>query len=348
MKLINIIQQDNLEQFKENFILENWRDSITKIENYGGITKYTPTVSFNDCDVFKYAIHCNADKIFNYLLPLVDTEKHGDNYGWPILAMAIKNQRYDYAEAIINHPSFDLYPMYHINTFKHIDESQKNPRKHIDFLFKYVSKFDKYDFKTEWITYYLVDIICYSEETFKKFDYIYKKKMDNNNLNLIDMFNKKFSVLGEQIFYNEFKPFILDKLTDKQFRSILESVMDNKIIFSYLFKSQHAKQGLEYLLKQPDLLQEHFKKNVVIPSYLPLDCLIYLIENNIDLWIEDETGAAPIDFMIKNDLNHEKTLYFVNNYTQKVFDRLSEKNRHPNTLEYCKEKLLSKKNIKIH
>ena len=29
--------------------------------------------------------------------------KHGENYGWPLLAMAVKNNRYDYANSIISH-----------------------------------------------------------------------------------------------------------------------------------------------------------------------------------------------------------------------------------------------------
>lgn len=282
--LLNCVEKDNLETFLEHFILDNWRDTVIKIDNYAGVHEYSKTITQDDCDIFKYAVHCNATNIFTYLLPLVDTEKHGDNYGWPLLSMALKNNRYDFANMIINHKSFNPYPRYHTNCFSFI-ETRENPEKHIEFLFNYLDKFDKYDFQDSSMIYTFSHLACYNEETYNRFMYIYKTKTNNPSASIIDFFQNKLSLLGKEIFYNYFRTFLLNKFDNKDLALVFNSIMDDNIIFMPLFKSEQSKQCLFYLLKQPDLLQKYINNNQVMVSYLNLDSILILEENNIDLWV---------------------------------------------------------------
>lgn len=350
--LIQAIENDDLDSFLVHFQLANWKESITQIENYAGVSQYTPDITYNDCDVFKYSVHKNADKIFNYLLPLVDTDKHGDNYGWAVLGMALKNNRYDYAHSIINHPEFNPYPMYHTNCFGFI-ESRKNPEQHIEFLFDYLTKFEKWDFKNSRLIYVFTHLICYNESTYERFESIYKSKINNPNASVLNIFKDHQTTLAKEIFYNYFRPFILDKLDISAFRLLLESVMNENIIFVSLFEGEHAKEGLSYLLKAPDLLQKYFdNNNSIMVSYLPLDCIILLENYGIDIFVEDEKNNCALDFILK-DLDDPSTLYFLDKYTQIIYDRLEKEGRKNNLQKYCHQKLLHdkfpEKNIKnIH
>lgn len=338
---VKIIQADDLDTFKLHFDIENWRGSITQIENYAGVTKYTPKASYNDCDCFKYALHCDADKIFNYLLPLVDTDKHGDNYGWPLLSMAIKKNRYDYANQIINHDSFDLYPVYNTNCFLHID-SRDNIPEHINFLFNYLDKFSKWIFKDRHFAHTFSHLICYNEDTYHRFNQVYQEKLNNKEACVLDMFNEQLDILGKEILYYHFKPFMLDKLNSKQLRQLMESVMDDNIVFMPLFEGEHFKEGLSYLAKNPDLLQQYINRNAVIAHYLPLEGLQALIKYGIDLFFVNEENKSPIDYLLDDsNLEDATTQYFINHYTQKVYDRLEQRGRDNNIYKYCQQKLLS-------
>lgn len=347
------IELDDLNTFKTHFDISKWKQSITQIENYAGVSQYTPEITYNDCDVLKYSLHCQSDTIFNYLLPQLDTNKHGDNYGWPLLAMAIKLNRYDYANSILHHPSFDPYPMYHTNQFGFI-ETKINPEKHIDFLFNYLNLFDKYDFQNSRLIYVFTHLICFNEETFQRFESIYQSKINNPNASVLNIFQDHQTTLAKEIFYNYFRPFILDKLDISAFRTLLESVMNEKIIFVSLFEGEHAKEGLSYLLKAPDLLQKYFdnNNNYIMVSYLPLDCIILLENHGIDIFVEDEKNNCALDFILK-DLDDPSTLYFLDKYTQIIYDRLEKEGRKNSLQKYCHQKLLHdkflEKNIKtIH
>lgn len=341
--LVSLIENDDLDNFKSHFKLSNWKDSITTIPNYAGISKYTPEITFNDCDVLKYALHTNADKIFNYLLPLVDTHKHGDNYGWPLLSMALKNNRYDYAYSIINHKTFNPYPMYHTNTFGFI-ETRENPEEHINFLFQYLTKFNKYDFKDEHLIHVFCHLICYNEDTYQRFNSFYQHILDNPQSCVLDIFVGKMEIFAKEIFYNHFRTFMLDKLSHDQLKAVLESVLTDNIVFAPLFKGDYALSGLKYIIKHPDLLQSYFNRNPVMASYLPLDCLIFLEENNIDIRVENENNLSALDFILKDsNLEDPATLYFMNKYTQQLFDKLEQIDRKSNIRRFCHQKLLSEK-----
>lgn len=349
--LIQAINNDDLNLFKQLFQLERWQESITQIENYAGVSQYTPEITYNDCDVFKYAVHKNADKIFTYLLPLVDTDKHGDNYGWSVLGMAIKNHRYDYAHAIINHPNFNPYPLYHTNVFGFID-SRNQTEEHIEFLFDYLNKFEKWDFKNRHLVYVFSHLICYNESTYQRFNEVYKSKINNPEANILNIFQEEPQILAKEIFYNYFRPFILDKLDISDLRILMESVMNENIIFSQLFESEQAQEGLNYLIKIPDLLQKYFNNNSIMVSYLPLECIIFLENNGIDIWVEDDEHYAAIDYILKNDdLEDPATKYFLNKYTKVIYDKLEKTGRKSNLKSYCHQKLLThklpEKNIKI-
>lgn len=344
MNITEIIEKDDLDSFKEIFIPKEWQHTITTIENYAN-SYNTYSKSMDNCDVFKYSVHCGADKIFSYLLPLVNTDKHGENYGWPVLSMALNNQRYDYANAIINHATFDPYPIYHINSFKHID-SRNNPSEHIEFLFNYLEKLDKYDFIMSHTLYYFVDLVCYNEDTYDRSQDIYRKKINNPNAFLLDMFESKLSTLAEQVFYYNFKPFILDKLPSQKLKTLIESTNDSNIIFTKLFEEYDTIQGLKYLLIHPDLLQKHFDKNPVMGGYLSLEAIIFLNKNNIDFFKVNSEKRSPIDFILENNLEDEKTKYFADNFTNSIIHRLSETNKKSKVLEYCLTKVNNNKKIK--
>lgn len=341
--LLQAVEQDNLELFMEYFVLENWRDTVTKIDNYAGISEYTKKVSKDNCDIFKYSLHCNADKIFNYLLPLVDTHKHGDKYGWPLLSMALKNNRYDYAHSIINHKLFNPYPRYHTNCFSFI-EKKNNPEQHIDFLFHYLDKFDKYDLQDSNMIYTFTHLACYNEHTYSRFMEFYQHKTDNPNATLIDFFQDKVDLLGKEIYYHYFRTFILDKLDIEQLRTVFNSIMNDTIVFTTLFESEQAEQCLHYLLKTPDLLQQYLDNNLVMLHYLSLDCILILEEHNIDLWVENKDKDIAVDYILEHDnLEDPATLYFMNKYTQKIFDRYEQHGYQNNIYKYCHNKLLLEK-----
>ena len=82
-------------------------------------------------------------------------------------------------------------------------------------------------------------------------------------------------------------------------------------------------------------------------SYLPLTCLIFLINNNIDLFTTSEKQKfSVIDFiLLDDDLNEEKTSYFINNHTQKIYDhynQIESSNKRSNNIKiYCNKILLS-------
>lgn len=339
------IEIDDLNTFKNHFDISMWKQSITQIENYAGVSKYTPEITYNDCDVLKYSLHCESDNIFNYLLPQLDTNKYGDNYGWPLLAMAIKLNRYDYANAILNHPSFNPYPLYHTNQFGFI-ETKENEKKHIDFLFNYLDKFDKFDFKDSQLLYVFTHLICFNEETFQRFNSFYQNKFNCPDFCALSLFEDNWKKLGQEVFYNYFRKFILDKLSPEQFRKLFNSVMDENIIFSPLFGNENnqAKEGIHYLLQCPDLLQSYVLKNPVVFSYLPLECLILLEKNNIDLWNNDEEKGSAIEYILDNDnLDDENTLYFLNKYPQEIYDKFQQLGRKNNIQKYCHHLLLSDK-----
>lgn len=340
--LINAIENNDLNTFKENFNISNWKESIIEIENYAGVSKYNPEISYNDCDVFKYALHKNADSIFYYLLPLVDINKHGNNYGWPLLGMALKNNRYDYADAIINHPSFNPYPMYHTNQFGYIEE-KSNQVKHIDFLFKYLEKFDKSDFQDKHLIKVFSHLICYNENTYERFNSFYQKKFNVKKFSSLSFFKDDWNILAQEILYNYFRPFILEKLSDNQLRELFLSIMDENIIFSKLFENEdnQAKNALNYLIKNKDLLQIYILKNPVVFSYLPLECLIFLENNKIDIINENKENGSVIDYVLSDsDLDNEKTLYFANKYAQIILNKHKKSNRNNNITKYCNQLVL--------
>ncbi len=345
--LKNIIEQDDLESFKINFNVSQWQQAIAQIENYADLPTRDNKKHLDNCDALKYSVHTNADKIFNYLLPLVDhPNKHSDNYGWPILAMALKNNRYDYAQSIIEHPSFNLYAIYHINTFSHIG-SRENIAKHIDFLFNYLDKFDSNDFYDSHCLYSFINLICHDENSFEKFKKKYQQKINKSDVSVFNLFENNWKLLATEVFFNKFNPFILDKLNDNEFYKLMLSAMDDNIIFSNVFHSEQAQTCLNYLIKTPDLLQKNVYNNPVMFSYLPLTCLIFLINNNIDLFTtSEEQKFSVIDFiLLDDDLNEEKTSYFINNHTQKTYDhynQIESSNKRSNNIKiYCNKILLS-------
>lgn len=344
--LVKIIESDDLEEFKKHFQLENWKDSIILIANYAGLSEYVKEISYNDADCLKYALHCNADKIFNYLLPLTDTDKHGDNYGWPLLAMAIKNQRYDYAHAIINHPYFDPYPRYHTNAFSYID-SHPNAKAHVEFLFDYLDKFDRYDFIANRLTYEFTHLICYNEETFNRFEKIYREKIKNPDASILNLFEDKMELLGDEIFNRKYNEFIIQKLNTEDITAIIECGLKNDVFFVKLFESENYKNGLNHLLTSPDLLIQMFESNPILLSYLPFDGILLMIEHGVDIWKEVENKYSKdstinaLDFIL-NDKNveGEATAYFINKYPQEIYDRWNKKGWKSNLQKACQERLL--------
>ena len=70
--LKTIIEQDDLESFKINFNVSQWQQVVAQIENYASLPTSDNKQHLDNCDALKYSIHTNADKIFNYLIPLVE------------------------------------------------------------------------------------------------------------------------------------------------------------------------------------------------------------------------------------------------------------------------------------
>jgi hypothetical protein len=345
-----IIENDDLDTFKIHFKIENWKDAITQIKNYASVdpsmAKYIKEVSYDNADCFKYALHCNADKIFNYLLPLVDTDKHGDNYGWPLLAMAVKKQRYDYAHAIVNHPNFDPYPRYHSNMFMYID-SHPNTKAHIELLFDYLNKFDKWAFRIGSMTYEFTHLICYNEETFNRFEKVYREKLGQDDASVLDLYTEKMDLLADEIFNHKYNEFMLNKLTNENITTILECALKKDTFFVQLFESPNAKAGLMHLLKSPEALNNIFDVNPILLSYLPLDCILLMIDNGVDIWKETENKYSKdstinaLDFILDNDnIEEEKTAYFIDKYPQEIFDRWESKGMKTNIQKACQQKLL--------
>jgi hypothetical protein len=341
-----IIEEDDLDTFKLHFNKDNWKDTVAEIANYAGLCDYVKEITYNDADCFKYALHCNADKIFNYLLPFVDTHKHGNNYGWPLLAMAVKNERYDYASAIVNHHSFNPYPRYHTNTFSYID-SHPNPEKHIEFLFDYLNKFNRWDFEDKHLIYDFTDLICYSEETFIRFDNVYKNKTLNPTASVLEIYQDHMDILGKEIFCGKYNEFIINKLSTDDITKILVCALKDDIYFVQLFESKNAKEGLLHLLKSPELLINMFEKNSILLSYLPLDCILLMVDNGVDIWKETENKynkdhpINALDFIL-NDKNveEEATAYFINKYPQEIYDRWQKRGWKTNLQKACQERLL--------
>lgn len=337
---VKIIESDDLDTFKKHFKLENWKESITKIANYSGSRNINSEITYDDADCFKYALHCNADKIFNYLLPLVDTDKHGENYGWPLLAMALQNERYDYAHQIINHHRFNPYPRYHTNTFMYLEKRPK-VQEHIEFLFDYLKKFDKWTLSDEHMAYTFSHLVCHSEETFNRFDTFYKTQMNDPNASILDIYKNKLNVLGEEIFCRRYNKFMIEKLSTDDISKLLKTVKDESVFFMNLFKNDNAKEGLTYLLKSPKLLSEYFEDKAVLFSYLSLDCILLLDQHGIDVWREEKNKSNGLDYVLDNkNIQDEATWYFINKYPKEILERLQSQGRKSNIQIYCEQKLL--------
>lgn len=347
--LVKIIENDDLESFKNNFQLENWKDTITKIENYANVDtpefiKNDPhyEVSYDNTDVLKYAVHCNATKIFNYLLPLTDTDKHSNYEGWPILSMALKNRNYDFAHQIINHPTFNPYAIYHYGCFAHI-ETRPDIEQHIDFLFKYLEKIPTYDFDEKHLLNRLTYLICYNEETFNRFENFYREKTRQSEFNLVDLYKDNLSILANEIIQRKYKNFILEKLTPVQISAMIKSFYNDETILCSLLESSDAKEGLSYLLKAPEELNHYFSDKPVLFSYLNYESFL-LLENNINIWCENTEKINGVDFILNNkDLNHDATNYLLNKYTKEILERYErlERNSYENIMDYCRKKLLN-------
>lgn len=335
--LIKIIEKDDLESFIKFFKLNSWQDSIIKILNYADVNKHNPTPVYVAADCLKYSLHCNADKIFNYLLPITNPEKHGDDYGWPLLAMAIKNNRYDYAEKIISHPLFNPYHLYHINKFHHID-SYSDVKKHIEFLFKYLELFYKEDFKDNSLLFSFTSLICYNEETFNRFDNVFKQKCDDSEVSVLDMYKNNIEPLATEILVRTYNPFILKKLSINYIEKIITHSLGEPILFIPLFESENAKEGLTFLLQSPQLLIETLTENKSMTSYLPLDCILLLIDNGLDIWKENKSNISILDFILDDqNIEDEKVKYFLDKYTEKIVEKYNNK---PNIRIYCHHKTL--------
>jgi hypothetical protein len=338
VNLAKIIEADDLNNFELHFQPKNWKDSVASIENYAGISEYIKEITYNDADCFKYALHCNADKIFNYLLPFVDTNKHGENYGWPLLAMAIKNERYDYARAIINHRSFNPYPIYHTNAFLYI-ESRPNVEEHIEFLFDYLKKFNGYDLQDESLLYCFTHLICHNEETYNRFEEFYRQKTNNPTASLLEVYENKMELLGKEIFDRKYNKFLIEKLSSENVKEIIKSA--DGIYFSQLFKSPHTKEALTYLLKPPGVFTDYLNKNNLLLSRLPLDCILLLINEGVDIWKENESNVNALDFILKDKNLHLETVqYFIDQYPREILERLESKGRSKGIQTYCQQKLL--------
>lgn len=339
-----IIENDDLENFKIHFDIKNWKSPITQIENYADITKNTPTISYNDADVLKYALHCESDKIFNYLLPQLDPDKHGEDYGWPLLGMALKKGRYDYANDIIKHDKFDPYQIYHINSFEYID-SYKDANEHIKFLFNYLENFNIWDFKlkNKSFIYRMVHLICYNEECFENFQNYYQKTMNNNNLSVLDLYKENMDILAEEILYDNYRKFLLDKLSSDNYKEMLEQSKGNKILLSKAVEGDNQIEVFKYLLKAPEQLLNYLYDNLVLFSYLSLDSVL-LLEQKIDFWKTPniENTLAPIDFIMHpENKNQDVIMYFVNNYPHKIIDKFKGEKEY--IVEMCEKKLLEMK-----
>ena len=338
---VKIIKNDDLESFKEHFKIENWKDSITQIENYAGVdNKYIKEVSYNDADCFKYAVHCNANKIFDYLLPQVHVDKHGDNYGWPLLSMAVKNENYDYANKIVNHKTFNPYSGYHTINFRYFDKHPKL-NEHIELLFNYLNKFHPYDFDDKHLLHDFRHLICHSEETFNRCDNFYKEKIKDPSASILDIYKDHMDILGEEIFGRKYNKFIIEKLNAEDIANMIKNAMNNEIYFSELFESENAKDGLTYLVKAPNELKNYFEDKKVQFSFISLECILVLIENGIDIWEEDTSHKrSALDYILKDDnIEDEATWYFINKYPQEILARCQQ-NRDYNIEKFCKNKIL--------
>lgn len=345
---VKIIENDDIETFKTHFKLENWKNTITQIENYAGLNKYINEITYNDADVFKYALHCESDKIFNYLLPVVDTEKHGNNYGWPLLSMALKKGRYDYALAIISHDSFNPFHIYHLNCFGYVD-TYKDPKNHLDFLFEYLNKFDKWTFKIKYadksFIYQLTHLICYNEECLKRFEKYYQTIMEDKSLSFLDVYKDRMEILAEEILYNNYKKFILDKLSPDNIKEMLKNSFDNNILLSKIAEGNHQLEALKYLIQAPEILTEHLYRSVTLFDRFSLDSLL-LLEPHMDMWqVKNNTHTlAPIDFILHPENKNEEVIsYFVNKYPQKIIEKYSQKSNRNRFVEMSEKKLLQMK-----
>lgn len=346
---VTIIKNDDIDTFKKHFNQQEWQKTITQIPNYAGITPHTPTLTYNDADCIKYALHCESDKIFEYLLPLVDTDKHGNNYGWPLLAMALLRNRYDYAYQIINHNTFNPYPIYHHNVFLNI-QSRSNVNQHIAFLFDYLEKFSPTDFiySIRDIAFMCVQLVCYNEDTYNEFEKFYKKITDNPKVTILDYYKPNIDILGNEIIYRRYKSFVLEKLSPEYIKNIIEhdSVMNNNIFLSQIFKKNNT-EGLNYLLKAPDALVKYLTKNPTDMFYLSLNNAIKILDTGIDIWSENEKGIAIIDFML-HKVNEKLLNYLVVNYTKPLIARFKNHTKHKNVVQQCEQYLLNQhKTLKI-
>lgn len=339
--LVAIIEQDDIEAFKNHFQPEKWQDTIIQIKNYATKEDAQDDIHYDDADVVKYAVHCNADKIFAYLLPLVNVDKHGENYGWPLLSMAIKNSRYDYANQIISHPTFDPYPMYHRNSFTYI-ESRKNPQKHIEFLFNFLEHFNKWDFKDRSMIYTFTHLICYDEYTFNRFNSFYQRIMNKTDVSVMDIYQNNMDILADEVFNRKYKKFIIEKLSPEKIKQVIESTSKDKVLFMSLFESEHANEGLTFLLQARETFINYLENDPVMASYLSLKSILLLIDNGWDIWKEDIAGLTAIDYILNSkDLHEEATWYFINTYTHEVLKRQEKRERDGDIKRFCQHKVLN-------
>lgn len=360
--LVQIIEEDDLNAFKKHFVLENWKEPIASIQNYA-VGKYVSQGTYDPADCFKYAIHCNSDEIVDFLLPQISVAKHGKDYGYPVLGMAIKNNRYDYASKIINHSTFDPYPMYHQNNFSYFND-RPDVKAHIDFLFEYLDILPLSDiiYDTHF-KYYLCHLVCHNEETYNRLDTYLTQRGKEKGLPVDSVLGiyrgSSMGNLGEHVFSENYVEFIANKFTKNDISEILEHALKSQIYFTRLFESENPINALKILLQDPVKLEKNFANNVIYFDNLPLNCILLLEDNGISVWDVKNEKRAGIDFILKEDSIHtEKAIYFLENHSQQVLDRINQEleldgRDSPNVRKYLLNKKLQdnlseKSNIKIH
>ena len=279
---------------------------VAEILNYASGTRYCPGESKDLCESLKYAVHCQADKIFFHLLSRNSAEPNPNKpeYGWPCLACAIALRRFDYARAIIAHPNFDFSCRPHTNSLRsgalrngRLYDGNEIPEKdrcaHIEYIGDYLSKLHPFAIESLLSTLFHPDL---SER-----DYFLgiNRALEKKGLDIFKLCadeEDQVYALREIFCSGDYSP-ELASAVPAHFYAALNKMPDcDSAGFLSFFMREHTEGRFELLLeKAPDFLLNSYKASAHLTTYLDFERLRLLESAGFDLFAPDAGGVAACE-----------------------------------------------------
>ena len=279
---------------------------VAEILNYASGTRYCPGQSNDLCESLKYAVHCQAQKIFSHLLsrPGAEPNPNKPEYGWPALACAIALRRFDFARALIAHPRFDFSCRPHTNSLRsgalrngrfydgnEIPESERSA--HIEYIGDYLSRLHPFAIESLLSTLFHPDL--------GERDYFHgiNSALAKQGLDLFKLCcseEDQVYALREIFCSDDYNPELAASVP-AHFYAALNKMPDcDSAGFLSFFMREHTQGRFEIILdKAPDFLLNSYKASAHLTTYLDFDRLRLLESAGFDLFAPDAGGVSPCE-----------------------------------------------------